>query len=79
MIATVLGVVLSLGEVWTLLRRPGVRCGRLRAAVACQWRTRRRQRRIAALRALAATVSDQNIVVFADQVDIHLNSKIGLD
>jgi transposase len=78
-VATVLGVVLSLGAVWTLLRRLGVRWGRPRAVVACPWRTRRRQRRIAALRALAAAADDRNVVVFADEVDIHLNPKIGAD
>lgn len=77
--ATVLGVALSLGALWTLLRRLGVRWGRPRAVVACPWRTRRRQRRIAALRALAATATDRNVVVFADEVDIHLNPKIGAD
>jgi transposase len=76
---TVLGVVLSLGSLWTLLRRLGVRWGRPRPIVACPWRTRRRQRRIAALRRLAASASDENVVVYADEVDIHLNPKIGPD
>lgn len=78
-VAAVLGVALSLGALWTLLRRLGVRWGRPRAVVACPWRTRRRQRRIAALRALAAAATDRNVVVFADEVDIHLNPKIGAD
>lgn len=78
-VATVLGVVLSLGSLWTLLHRLGVRWGRPRPIVACPWRTRRRQRRIAALKQLAASATDANVVVYADEVDIHLNPKIGPD
>lgn len=78
-VATVLNVALSLGALWTLLHRLRVRWGRPRAVVSCPWRTRRRQRRIAALRALAAAATDRNVVVFADEVDIHLNPKIGAD
>ena len=78
-VETVLRVVLSLGSLWTLLRKLGVRWGRPRPIVACPWRTRRRQRRIAALRRLAACASDQHVVVYADEVDIHLNPKIGPD
>ncbi len=75
----VLRVGLSLSSLWTLLRELGVRWGRPRPIVACPWRTRRRQRRIAALKQLAASASDENVVVYADEVDIHLNPKIGPD
>ena len=78
-VEAVLGVVLSLGSLWTLLRGLGVRWGRPRPVVACPWRARRRQRRIAALKQLAASASDANVVVYADEVDIHLNLKIGPD
>lgn len=78
-VETVLRVVLSRGSLWTLLHTLGVRWGRPRPIVACPWRTRRRQRRIAALKQLAASASDENVVVYADEVDIHLNPKIGPD
>ena len=78
-VETVLGVALSLGALWTLLHRLGIRWGRPRPIVACPWRARRRQRRIAALKQLAAAASDRNVVVYADEVDIHLNPKIGPD
>ncbi len=78
-IASVLHVTLALSTLWTLLRRAGVRWGRPRPIVACPWRTRRRQRRIAALKQLAVSASDENVVVYADEVDIHLNPKIGPD
>ncbi len=75
----VLRVKLSLNSLWTLLHELGVRWGRPRPIVACPWRTRRRQRRIAALKQLAASASKHNVVVYADEVDIHLNPKIGPD
>lgn len=75
----VLGVVLSLGALWTLLHQLGVRWGRPRPIVACPWRAARRQRRIAALKRLAASATDANVVVYVDEVDVHLNPKIGPD
>jgi transposase len=78
-LAQVVGVLLSITHIWRLVKRVGARWGRPRPIVACPWRTRRRQRRIAALRELAASASDENVVVFADEVDIHLNPKIGPD
>ena len=78
-IESVLHVTLSLSSVWTLLQRVGARWGRPRPIVACPWRARRRQRRIAALKQLAAGASDTNVVVYADEIDIHLNPKIGPD
>ena len=78
-IAEVAGVALSIAHVWRLAKRLGARWGRPRPIVACPWRARRRQRRIAALKQLAASASDRHVVVFADEVDIHLNPKIGPD
>ena len=78
-IAQVIGVLLSITHVWRLAKRLGARWGRPRPDVACPWRTRRRQRRIAALQQLAASASDEKVVVYADEVDIHLNPKIGPD
>ncbi len=78
-IVRVIGVTLSVGHVWKLVKRLGARWGRPRPVVNCPWRARRRQRRIAALRQLAASASDANVVVFADEVDIHLNPKLGPD
>jgi len=78
-IAQVIGVLLSITHVWRLVKRLGARWGRPRPIVACPWKARRRQRRIAALQHLAATACDQKVVVFADEVDIHLNPKIGAD
>ena len=79
LIAKKLGVKLSLTHVWRLVKLTGARWGRPRPIVACPWRTRRRQRRIAELRKLAASATDDDVVVYADEVDIHLNPKIGPD
>ena len=56
-----------------------MRWGGSRAVVACPWQTRPRRRRIAALGALAAAASEQNVVVLAGEGDIHLHPKIGAD
>jgi len=78
-IVEAVGVLLSIAHVWRLAKRLGARWGRPRPVVACPWRARRRQRRIAVLRRLAAAASDRHVVVFADEVAIHLNPKIGPD
>ena len=71
--------MLSIAHVCRLVKRVGARWGRPRPVVSCPWKTRRRQRRIAALKQLAASATDENVVVYADEVDIHLHPKIGPD
>src|SRR5206468_1919492 len=44
-----IGVLLSITHVWRLVKRLGARWGRPRPIVACPWKARRRQRRIAAI------------------------------
>jgi transposase len=78
-IAQVIGVLLSTTHVWRLAKRIGARWGRPRPIVACPWKARRRRKRIAELRRLAALATDRDVVVFEDEVDIHLNPKIGPD
>ena len=74
-----IGVTLSLTHVWRLVKRTGARWGRPRPVVSCPWKARRRQRRIAQLRTLAASATPDEVVVYVDEVDIHLNPKIGPD
>jgi transposase len=45
--------------------------------VSCPWPTRRRQRRIFELRSLVAHAPGREPVFYVDEVDIHLNPKIG--
>jgi hypothetical protein len=63
-IAEAVGVLLSISHVCRLANWLGARWGRPRPVVACPWRARRRQRRIATLKQLAASASDQHVVVF---------------
>ncbi|MEP7028601.1 MAG: IS630 family transposase [Candidatus Eisenbacteria bacterium] len=78
-IAEVLDVELSVGHLWKVLSRLRVRWGRPRPVVACPWKAARRKARIAFLRRLAAQSCSREVLVFVDEVDLHLNPKIGPD
>jgi transposase len=75
----VLGVVLSIGHLWRVLHALGIRLGRPRPVVACPWPARWRRRRLAQLRRLVANPGPRAVVLYADEVDIHLNPRIGPD
>jgi transposase len=74
-----LGIGISVGHLWRVLRDMGVRWGRPKPMVRCPWPRSRRERRLRALRRLAETPAPREAVVYADEVDIHLNPKIGPD
>jgi len=78
-VAQVLHVILSVGHLWRVLRRLRIRWRRPRPVVACPWKAAKRQRRIAVLRRLAAEPRPGEVIVYVDEVDIHLNPKIGCD
>jgi len=61
------------------LRAIGARLGMVRPIVLCPWPRGRRERRLRELRALAARSTDYEPVLYADEVDIHLNPRIGRD
>jgi len=61
------------------LRSVGARFGRPKPVVLCPWRRERRLRRLAELRDLAARSTAREPVFYEDEVDIHLNPRIGLD
>lgn len=79
----------------TMARRTGVRVhvttmsralaliharrGRPRPVVACPWGQTAKTRRLNAIRRLLATLPGGAVAVYEDEVDIHLNPKIGLD
>jgi transposase len=79
----------------TLVRQTGVRIhvttmsralalvkarrGRPRPTVGCPWAKAAKTRRLNALRNLLATLPRRHVAVYEDEVDIHLNPKIGLD
>jgi transposase len=55
------------------------RRGRPRPTVGCPWSKAAKTRRLNALRRLLATLPRGHVAVYEDEVDIHLNPKIGLD
>jgi len=57
----------------------GARLKAPRPIVLCPWDRKRRLRVLAALRRLAANASDAEPVFFEDEMDVHLNPKIGRD
>lgn len=57
----------------------GARRGRPKPAVECPWPQALRDKTLRALRRLQRRASDEEPVVFSDEVDIHLNPKVGLD
>jgi transposase len=61
------------------LAKIGARRGRPKPAVRCPWKRRRKQRRLAALRKLVAKLPRNELAFYVDEVDIHLNPKIGVD
>ncbi len=61
-IARELHLTLSLGHLCRVLHRVHVRWGRPRPVVACPWKRRRRQRRIAQLRRLAANPARGEVI-----------------
>jgi transposase len=79
----------------TMLRKTGVRIhpdtmsralalikarrGRPRPRVGCPWHPAAKTRRLNRIRMLLASLSKQEVAVYEDEVDIHLNPKIGLD
>jgi len=72
-------VRISVGHMWKVLQHLKVRWGCARPIVACPWRAARRRRRIRELRELQRSPCPREVVLFGDEVDIHLNPRIGRD
>lgn len=62
-----------------LLKKLKVRLGRPKPSVGCPWKKARKTRRLNALRRLIKRLRKNEVVVYVDEVDIHLNPKIGVD
>ena len=73
------GVTVSVTTVCRLLKRHRVRLGRPKPIVGCPWPKARRLRRLRQIRKLVHSVPGNEVVVYVDEVDIHLNPKIGPD
>jgi len=57
----------------------GARLGAPKPYVACPWNSLRRKRKLASLRRLARDATAAEPVFFEDEMDVHLNPKIGRD
>lgn len=68
--------VCTMGRV---LASVGARLGIPKPIVLCPWPTDARTRRLAAIRRLEARVNASEPVLYSDEIDIHLNPKIGRD
>jgi transposase len=73
------GITISVGTMSRLLKRHRVRLGRPRPIVDCPWDKARKDRRLRRLRRLVRELGPDEVLVYIDEVDIHLNPKIGLD
>jgi len=73
------GVRVSTTTMSRVLKSLRIRLGRPKPIVGCPWRKARKMRRIGQIRRLLRTVPDDEVIVYADEVDIHLNPKIGPD
>ena len=61
------------------LSRIGARLGSARPTVLCPWPRERRERVLAAIRELEAGATADEPVLYSDEVDVHLNPRIGRD
>ena len=61
------------------LKQIGARRGRPKPVVRCPWPKRAKNRRIREIKALLANLPPGEVGVYQDEMDVHLNPKIGLD
>jgi len=73
------GITISRSTMCRLLRRLGIRRGMPKPTVGCPWSPRARKRRLRLIRRLIETLPPDQAAVYQDEVDIHLNPKIGPD
>jgi transposase len=73
------GILISRTTMSRVLKRLQIRLGMPKPIVGCPWKKRRRMRRLREIRKLIETVPQDEVVLYLDEVDIHLNPKIGPD
>jgi len=73
------GVTISASRMSRLLKRHKVRLGRPKPIVLCPWEEARRDRKLRRIKRLVRDAGPDEVVLYLDEVDIHLNPKIGLD
>ena len=73
------GVEVSTQTMSRALAQIEARLGRPRPSVNCPWPRRKRKRRIAGIRRLIRDLPSDEVAFWSDEVDVHLNPKIGPD
>ena len=73
------GIRISPSRICRLLKKLQIRLGRPKPIVGCPWKKPRKERRLRQLRRLVEELPNDEVVVYLDEVDIHLNPKIGPD
>lgn len=73
------GIEVSVTTMGRVLKSIRARLGRPKPIVLCPWSKWRRTRRLNEIRQLVAHPTPGEVVLYEDEVDIHLNPKIGLD
>lgn len=73
------GVKIHVSRMSCALAMIGARRGHPKPTVACPWSKRAKNRKIRAIQRLIENLPKDEVVVYEDEVDVHLNPKIGLD
>jgi len=73
------GISISVSAMSRLLSRLGIGLKRPKPIVKCPWKEGHRTRRLRVIQRLVANLPADEVVVYLDEVDIHLNPKIGPD
>lgn len=73
------GVTVHPATMSRALARIGARLGRPRPTVGCPWSKRRRDKRLREIDAVVGKLRRGHVAVYLDEVDVHLNPKVGLD
>jgi transposase len=73
------GTSVSTTAISRALARIGVSLKRPKPIVLCPWKKGRKTRRINEIRRLLDEIPEDEVILYVDEVDIHLNPKIGLD
>jgi len=73
------GVRIHVATMSRALKRIGARRGRPKPTVDCPWSKRAKNKRLREIETLLETLPEDEVALYEDEVDIHLNPKIGLD
>lgn len=74
-----IGITVSVTVMGRVLQNIGARRGRPKPVVECTLSPRQKRRRLAEIRKLLKNLPKNEVAVYEDEADIHLNPKIGLD